>query len=55
MTEQEFYRQILSVNYANLMANLENLSINQEILKRSQKTDAQIIYLLQQIFNKLSK
>lgn len=49
MSEQEFYRQILSVNYANLAANLENLNINQEILKGSKETNARIICLLELI------
>lgn len=55
MTEQEFYRQILSVNYINLAANLENLNTNKEILRRSQEVDRQIIYLLQSILNELRK
>lgn len=55
MTEQEFYRLILSINYANLTANLENLSINREILKRSKEKDAQIMYLLRLIVSELEK
>lgn len=53
MNEQEFYRNILSVNYANLAVNIENLNTNKEILKRNQQTNSQIVYLLQLILNEL--
>ena len=55
MTEQEFYRNILAVNYANLTANLENLSINREILSKNKLRDAQITYLLQLILDELKR
>lgn len=55
MTEQEFYSNILSVNYANLVANLKNLATNKEILQKNQKANNQIIFLLKLILNELQQ
>lgn len=37
MDAQDYYRAIIGINSANLAANMQNVEINQEILKR-QKT-----------------
>jgi hypothetical protein len=53
MTEQEFYRESMCINSANLAANIENVNINTEILERSKKRDDLIITLLSQLLEVL--
>lgn len=55
MNEQEYWRDILAINSANLAANIENITINHKILKHGEETDKQIILLLQKILSVLIK
>ena len=55
MNEQAYYRDILAINSANLAANIENVSINEQILQNGKSTDRQIIYLLEQILKAVIK
>lgn len=55
MNEQSYYRDILAINSANLAANIENVSINEQILQNGKSTDRQIIYLLEQILKAVIK
>lgn len=48
-------RDLLSINSANLSANLENVTINEEILRRGKSTDAQIILLLEMILEEVKR
>lgn len=48
-------RELLSINAANLAANLENVTINEEILRRWKATDAQIIQLLERILEEVKR
>lgn len=55
MTEYE--RMLLEINSANLTANIENVSINEDILKRQKRHDgdnAKIIALLTKILGVVS-
>ena len=55
MTEYE--RMILAINSANLTANIENVSINEDILERQKRNDgdnAKIIALLTKILGVVS-
>lgn len=55
MTEYE--RMILAINSANLTANIENVSINEDILERQKRHDgdnAKIIALLTKILGVVS-
>lgn len=51
MTEYE--RLLLSINSANLTANIENVSINEKILE--EKRDNRIVALLQEILKEVKK
>ncbi|MGN1383258.1 MAG: hypothetical protein ACI4W2_10650 [Eubacterium sp.] len=53
MNEQEYWRDILAINSANLAANLENININSRILQNGERTDSQIIAMLQTIIDLL--
>lgn len=53
MTEQEFWHSILAINMVNFMVNMENLTINREILARSKERDAVEASLLQSILDEL--
>lgn len=55
MNWQSYYRDILAINSANLAANIENVSINEQILQNGKSTDRQIIYLLEQILKAVIK
>ena len=55
MDSQSYYRELLTINAANLAANLENVGINEEILHEGKATDRQIIYLLEQILKAVTK
>lgn len=55
MNEKSYYRDILAINSANLAANIENVSINEQILQNGKSTDRQIIYLLEQILKAVIK
>lgn len=48
-------RELLSINDANLAANLENVTINEEILRRGKATDAQIVLLLESILEEVKR
>lgn len=58
MDAQDYYRAIIGINSANLAANMQNVEVNQEILKR-QKTheydNDKIIALLTDILEVLNK
>lgn len=55
MNEQSYYRDILEINSANLAANIDNVSINEQILQNGKSTDRKIIYLLEQILKAVIK
>lgn len=55
MDGQEYYRELLAINTANLAANIENVTINEKILNHGKSTDRQIIYLLEQILKAVTK
>ena len=55
MVDQAYYRYILAINSANLAANIENVSINEQLLQNGKSTDRQIIYLLEQILKAVTK
>lgn len=55
MNEKAYYRDILAINSANFAANIENVSINEQILQNGKSTDRQIIYLLEQILKEVIK
>lgn len=48
-------RELLSINAANLAANLENVRVNEEILTRGKSVDAQIIHLLERILEEVKR
>jgi hypothetical protein len=50
MTETE---RLISINSANLLANVENVNINQTMLENSIKTNLQVISLLTDILEVL--
>lgn len=52
---QEYYRELLAINTANLAANIENVTINEKILNHGKSTDRQIIYLFEQILKAVTK
>ena len=55
MDNQEYYRETMAINAANLAANLENVNINEEILRAGKSTDRKIIYLLEQILKAVTQ
>lgn len=55
MDGQEYYRELLAINTANLAANIENVTINEKIMDHGKSTDRQIIYLLEQILKAVTK
>lgn len=55
MDNQEYCRETMAINAANLAANLENVNINEEILRAGKSTDVQIIYLLEQILKAVTQ
>lgn len=55
MDMDAYYRDLLAINTANLAANIENVSINERILKRGESTDRQVIDLLEQILKAVTK
>lgn len=55
MDSQEYYRELLAINTANLAANIENVTINEKIMDHGKSTDRQIIYLLEQILKAVTK
>lgn len=55
MDGQEYYRELLAINTANLAANIENVMINEKIMDHGKSTDRQIIYLLEQILKAVTK
>lgn len=55
MDSQEYYRELLAINTANLAANIENVTINEKIMDHGKSTDRQIVYLLEQILKAVTK
>lgn len=56
MTQDQYYRTLLSINAANLTANLENVNINKDILSRQRRHEHdndEIISLLTKILEEL--
>lgn len=55
ISEQDYYRDVLAINSANLATNLEIMNVNHEIMYRGRDTDREIIYLLKRILEVLLK
>jgi hypothetical protein len=52
MFDESYYLEMLAISSANLAANLENVSVNEKLLKMKSKDDT-VISLLAQILEEL--
>lgn len=53
MDRNDYSRELLAINSANLAANLENVSLSEQIIRRNMDTTARIIMLLELILKEV--